>query len=67
MVWAGGTGTVVGLLCCFTPVLPIVLGAIGASGLLAYVYSDAVLLPFAGLSFLMMIVGLRMGRRDERN
>ena len=29
LAWVGGIGTMVGILCCFTPVLPIVLGALG--------------------------------------
>lgn len=39
----GVVGTIVSALCCFTPVLVIILGAIGLSALLSYL--DYVLLP----------------------
>ncbi|MBJ3762581.1 mercury resistance system transport protein MerF [Maribius pontilimi] len=38
-------GTLIAALCCFTPILPIVLSAIGLSGVIGVVYTDAVLLP----------------------
>jgi mercuric ion transport protein len=38
-------GTAFAALCCFTPLLPIVLTALGLSGLLSVVYNDAILLP----------------------
>ena len=65
LAWFGGLGTIVGLLCCFTPVLPIVLTAIGAAGLIDVLYRDAVLLPFAGLSFVLFGVGLWLIRRSS--
>lgn len=46
------------LLCCVMPLLPWVLGALGASGLLSVLYRDIVLLPFAGVMFLAMILFL---------
>ncbi|CAH1583605.1 Membrane protein [Vibrio jasicida] len=48
----GIAGTVIAALCCFTPVLIILLGAVGLSGLLGYL--DYALLPalayFVGLT-----------------
>lgn len=48
----GVVGTVVAALCCFTPVLVVLLGAVGLSALTGYL--DYVLLPalaaFAGLT-----------------
>jgi hypothetical protein len=41
----GVGGTILASLCCFTPLLPIVLTALGLTGLLGVVYNDAVLLP----------------------
>ncbi|SFI35442.1 mercury resistance system transport protein MerF [Jannaschia pohangensis] len=38
-------GTAFAALCCFTPLLPVILTALGLTGLLPYVYNDLVLLP----------------------
>ena len=38
-------GTLLAALCCFTPLLPIVLTALGLTSLLGVLYNDAVLLP----------------------
>lgn len=38
-------GTVLAILCCFTPLLPVVLTALGLTGLLGVIYTDAILLP----------------------
>jgi hypothetical protein len=37
----GVGGTILAALCCFTPLLPVVLTALGLTGLLGVVYSDA--------------------------
>ena len=58
----GGTGVIVGGLCCFTALLPTVLTAIGAGGLIPALYRDAVLLPFVAVSFGVMTVGIIMMR-----
>lgn len=39
----GVVGTIVGALCCFTPVLVVLLGAVGLSAVIGYL--DVVLLP----------------------
>ena len=41
----GISGTLLAALCCFTPLLPIVLTALGLTGLLGVVYNDVILLP----------------------
>ena len=61
----GGTGVIVGGLCCFTALLPTVLTAIGAGGLIPALYRDAVLLPFVAASFGVMMVGLFHVRRQR--
>jgi mercuric ion transport protein len=63
--WIGGIGTGIGLLCCFTPLLPIMLTGIGAAGLIDTLYRDAVLLPFVGLSLIMTGVGLWLMRKSH--
>lgn len=45
LTWTGLIGAAFMTLCCFTPVLPVVLGGLGLTGVLAVVYTDAVLLP----------------------
>jgi mercuric ion transport protein len=63
--WFGGAGAATGLLCCFTPLLPVVLTAIGAAGLIDVLYRDAILLPFTGLSILLMGAGLWLTRKSN--
>lgn len=46
-------GTVLAALCCFTPLLPIVLTALGLTGLLGVLYNDAVLLPILAGSLIL--------------
>lgn len=59
-------GTVIAALCCFTPALVILLGALGLSALLAF--ADFVLLPalvmFAALT---VVAGLRLMSRRPRD
>ena len=38
-------GTIIAALCCFTPLLPIVLTALGLTGLLGVLYNDLILIP----------------------
>jgi mercuric ion transport protein len=45
----GVGGTVLALLCCFTPILPIVLTALGLTSVLGVIYTDAILLPILAL------------------
>lgn len=39
------SGSVLALLCCVTPLLPVFLGAVGAGALIPILYRDVVLLP----------------------
>ena len=52
----GVLGTVITALCCFTPVLVILLGAVGLSGVVGYL--DVVLLPALGIFILIALYAL---------
>ena len=52
----GFIGTVVAALCCFTPVLVILLGAIGLSSLVGYL--DFVLFPLLGVFICITVYAL---------
>ena len=65
LAWSGGIGGVFGVLCCFTPLLPIILAGIGAAGLIDTLYRDAVLLPFVGISFVVGGYGLWLMRTSR--
>jgi mercuric ion transport protein len=52
----GIIGSVIAALCCFTPILVILFGALGISALVGYL--DYVLLPLLGLFLLVMVVAL---------
>ncbi|WP_299843019.1 mercury resistance system transport protein MerF [uncultured Jannaschia sp.] len=58
----GIAGTVVAALCCFTPVLVVLLGAVGLSAALGWL--DYVLLPALGLFLLLTLYAL--WRRHRR-
>lgn len=59
----GLAGTVFAALCCFTPLLPLVLGALGLGGLLGLVYNDLVLLPF--LAGFVILTGVTLWRLNK--
>ena len=59
----GVVGTVVAALCCGTPVLAVVLGALGLSAWLAY--SDYVVLP--AMIIFIAIAGYALWRRRLRH
>lgn len=63
LLLTGVIGSIVAALCCFTPILAVVLPGIGLGGLMAYVYNDFVLLPMLAL-FLIMI-GVALWRRKK--
>ena len=52
----GITGSVIAALCCFTPILVILFGALGISALVGYL--DYVLFPLLGLFLLIIVVAL---------
>ncbi|MEP3639516.1 MAG: mercury resistance system transport protein MerF [Lentilitoribacter sp.] len=56
----GVAGSVIAFLCCFTPLLPFVLTALGLTGLLNFVYNDAVLLPV--LAGFLLLTGFAVWR-----
>ena len=56
-------GTVVAALCCFTPVLVVLVGAVGLAAVVGYL--DVVLLPALGIFLLLTIYAV--WRRSARN
>jgi len=58
-------GTVVAALCCFTPMLVIFLGAIGLSGLLAYL--DYALLPALAFFIGLTIYALYRNKKEVQS
>ena len=54
-------GSVFTALCCFTPLLPIVLTAPGLTGLLGMLYNDAVLIPL--LAGFLILTGYALWRQ----
>ncbi len=57
-------GTLLAALCCFTPLLPIVLTAFGLTGLLGVLYNDAVLLPI--LAGFLILTGYAIWLRRKQ-
>ena len=57
----GIVGSIVAALCCFTPVLVLLLGAIGLSSLTGYL--DIVLLP--ALAIFLVITGYALWKRSR--
>ncbi len=55
-------GTVVAALCCFTPVLVVLLGAVGLAAIVGYL--DYVLLP--ALAFFVVLTIYAVWRRQRR-
>ncbi len=60
----GMGGTLLAALCCFTPLLPFVLGALGLTGLLGVLYNDAVLLPI--LAGFLILTGVAIWQRRKQ-
>ena len=59
----GLIGTVVLALCCFTPVLVVLLGAIGLASVVGYL--DLVLLPALGIFGIILVVAIVRGKRSH--
>ncbi|TMM55416.1 mercury resistance system transport protein MerF [Sulfitobacter sabulilitoris] len=57
-------GSLLAALCCFTPLLPIVLTALGLTGLIGIIYTDAVLLPV--LAGFLMLTGYALWRQKTQ-
>lgn len=62
LIATGIGGTLVAALCCFTPVLVVLLGAVGLSAVLGWI--DYVLLP--ALLFFVALTGHAVWRRQRR-
>lgn len=60
----GIIGTIVAALCCFTPVLVILLGTVGLSAATGYL--DYVLFPALGFFVLLTLFAVWRRRRRER-
>jgi len=52
----GIVGTIIAALCCFTPILVVLLGALGLSAVVGYL--DVVLLPALGIFILITLYAL---------
>lgn len=61
----GAAGAIVTAICCVTPFLPFVLGALGLGGAIGYVYTDALLYPL--LAGFLFIAGLGIWLRKQSN
>ena len=61
----GVIGSVFAALCCFTPLLPILLGAIGLSAWVPVLYRDVILLPFLSIFVVIALVGYWRSRDKE--
>ena len=59
----GIAGTILTALCCFTPVLVLLFGALGIAGLIGYL--DYVLLPLLAVSILLVVVALFRQKRKQ--
>ena len=57
----GIVGTIVAAICCFTPVLVVLLGSVGLSALIGYL--DIVLLP--ALVIFLVITGYALWKRSR--
>lgn len=49
--------------CCVTPLLPILMGALGLGGFVAVVYTDWVLFP--ALAFFVMLAGIGFLKKKQ--
>ena len=56
LLWVGIIGSAVAALCCFTPVLVVLLGALGLSAVVGYL--DYVLLPALAVFIIITIYAL---------
>ena len=56
LLWVGISGSVVAALCCFTPILVILLGAMGLSAVVGYL--DYVLFPALAIFIVITIYAL---------
>ena len=62
LICTGGAGSVIVAICCFTPVLVVLLGAVGLSAVLGWI--DYVLFP--ALAFFIALTVYAVWRRQRR-
>ena len=62
LIKTGIIGTIIAALCCFTPLLVILLGAVGLSAIVGYL--DLVLLP--ALAFFVLLTLYAVWRKSAR-
>jgi mercuric ion transport protein len=60
----GVIGSVITALCCFTPILVILFGALGLSALVGYL--DYVLFPLLGIFMVVIVVALVTNRENAK-
>jgi mercuric ion transport protein len=58
----GVIGAIIAALCCFTPILVIIFGAIGLSALVGYL--DFVLFPLLGLFLIIIVVAVATNKSN---
>ena len=58
LIWIGSIGSLIAGVCCLTPILPIILGSIGASSLLGFMYRDIILLPLLAVFLCILAIGI---------
>jgi mercuric ion transport protein len=63
LIWTGVAGSVIAAICCFTPALVVLLGAIGFSAWLAW--ADKLLLPAAAAFIAIAALGFYRLRRSR--
>jgi mercuric ion transport protein len=61
LIWTGGIGSVIAAICCFTPLLVVMLGAVGLSAWLGWI--DYVLFP--ALALFVGITAYGLWRRQR--
>lgn len=64
LLGAGIFGTIIAALCCFTPLLPIVLSALGLTSVLGFLYNDIILLP--ALAAFILLTGYALWQRKRQ-
>lgn len=63
LLCTGACGTVIAALCCFTPLLVVLFGAVGLTAWLGY--ADYVLMP--ALVFFVLLTGYALYRRRRKS
>lgn len=60
-----GISAIIAAICCFTPLLVVVFGAVSLSALVAYL--DYILLPWLFICLLLVVIALWRGRKTKTN